>query len=63
MDKDNFSDKHDAVKFQEKIEQCLKENEKTLVVRHHREKYGGRFPLWVIVEFFLWECYPTFIKI
>lgn len=24
----------------------------TLVVQHHKEKYNGQFPIWVIIEFF-----------
>ena len=28
------------------------ENKSTSVVQHHKEKYGGNFPIWVIVEFF-----------
>jgi len=28
------------------------ENRRTLVVKHHQGKYGGQFPIWVIIEFF-----------
>jgi len=52
LDKSSFSDRHDSKIFHEKIEQCVKENRNTLVVKHHQEKYEGKFPLWVIIEFF-----------
>lgn len=48
----NFSSKHNAEKFAEKIEQCIQENQRTLVVKHHIQKYNGQFPIWVIIEFF-----------
>ena len=30
----------------------MEENSNTLVVKHHKQKYEGKFPLWVIIEFF-----------
>lgn len=29
-----------------------KENSRTLVVKHHNEQYDGKFPIWVMIEFF-----------
>ena len=52
LDPNNYNEKHDNVSFQEYIEKCKKENEKTLIVVHHNNKYDGHFPLWVIIEFF-----------
>ena len=52
LDKTIYSDKHNADKFNAKIHQCIQENKRTLVVKHHQEKYGGQFPIWVIIEFF-----------
>ena len=49
---DMFSDKHNSVKFDGKIESCIEENKTTLIVKHHKANYGGKFPIWVIVEFF-----------
>lgn len=48
----NFSNKHDTEKFHKKVNTCIKENQQTLVVKHHNEMYDGKFPIWVIVEFF-----------
>ena len=39
-------------KFKNLIQVCIEENKRTLVVKHHNEKYNGKFPIWVIVEFF-----------
>lgn len=47
-----FSDKHNNTKYLEKIASCIEENANTLVVKHHKQKYEGKFPLWVIIEFF-----------
>lgn len=52
LDKNTYSERHNADKFNEKVEQCIQENKRTLVVKHHQEKYGGQFPVWVIIEFF-----------
>lgn len=49
---ENYSKRHNAVKFHSKVEQCIQEIERSLVVKHHREKYAGQFPIWVIIEFF-----------
>lgn len=52
LDNNNFSQKHNEQKFTEKINECVMENIKTPVVKHHKEKYDSKFPIWVIVEFF-----------
>ena len=49
---ENFSTRHNAEKFKQKLEQCIEENSTTLVVKHHQQKYNGNFPIWVIIEFF-----------
>lgn len=38
--------------FINRINTCIKENSRTLVVKHHICKYAGRFPIWVIIEYF-----------
>lgn len=52
MSPQNYNSKHDHASFIKHISSCIKENDKTLVVKHHMEKYNGQFPLWVIIEFF-----------
>lgn len=48
----HYNARHDHSKFVRHVQSCIKENDKTLVVKHHINKYDGRFPLWVIIEFF-----------
>lgn len=48
----NFNSKHNHSAFLNRISSCIKENSKTLVVKHHINKYSGHFPIWVIIEFF-----------
>lgn len=52
LGKEMYSDRHNEQKFLQKIDGCIEENRNTLVVKHHKEKYDGKFPLWVIIEFF-----------
>ncbi len=47
-----FSNKHDTEEFKKKIDNCIKDNSTTLVVKHHNTNYDGKFPIWVIIEFF-----------
>ncbi len=49
---DNFSNEHNEEKFKERLERCIEDNKRSLVVKHHKEKYNGQFPIWVIIEFF-----------
>lgn len=49
---ENYSNRHNVEKFRVKMEQCIQENGRSLVVQHHKEKYNGLFPIWVIIEFF-----------
>lgn len=49
---ENFSEKHDHRTFLYKIEDCIKQNEKSQIVKHHKRKYDGQFPIWVVIEFF-----------
>lgn len=52
MDSSIFNSHHDDLAFKEKISKCILDNNRTLVVKHHNKKYGGQFPIWVIIEFF-----------
>ena len=44
--------KHNHDKFRKLLNVCIEENKNSLVVKHHKEKYDGKFPIWVIIEFF-----------
>jgi len=52
MDAANYNLKHNHPSFINRINTCVKENSRTLVVKHHIGKYAGHFPIWVIIEFF-----------
>lgn len=43
---------HNHSDFLQRLSGCVNENKKTLIVRHHLDKYDGHFPLWVMIEFF-----------
>lgn len=47
-----YNEKHDHAAFTAHIASCINENSKTLVVKHHMANYDGKFPIWVIIEFF-----------
>ncbi len=48
----NFNSGHDHISFVSKINSCINDNRKSLVVQHHQNIYGGHFPIWVIIDFF-----------
>ncbi|HHU17820.1 MAG: Abi family protein [Anaerovoracaceae bacterium] len=52
MSPKTYNHRHDHISFIEHVNSCINENRNTLLVRHHMEKYDGKFPLWVIIEFF-----------
>ncbi len=52
MDAETFSKNHNHERFLNLINECIKKNERTAVVRHHNNKYNGNFPIWVIIEYF-----------
>lgn len=52
MDANNYNYKHDHVKFIGLINKTIQENRKSPVVHHHIVEYGGKFPIWVIIDFF-----------
>ena len=52
MDAANYNSKHNHASFTNRVNSCIKENSRTLVVKHHMNKYAGHFPIWVIIEYF-----------
>lgn len=52
MSPQSYNQRHDHISFAKHVNDCINENRNTLVVKHHMENYDGKFPLWVIVEFF-----------
>lgn len=52
QDPANFSQYHDHVTFTSKYTAEINSNRQVLFVQHHIKKYGGSFPLWVLMEIF-----------
>ncbi len=52
LDQTIFNQRHNHTIFLSKHQKVITENEKTLIVKHHRKKYNNRFPIWVIIEFY-----------
>ena len=50
--KENFSGKHDQVKLDNNIKREIENNQNSLFVKHHINRYDGVFPLWVVAELF-----------
>lgn len=49
---DYYNGKHNHQDFIKNIEIDIAHNKNNLVVKHHQSRYGGKFPIWVIVELF-----------
>lgn len=47
-----YNQKHRHEAFLERIEGVIRDNRKTDAVKHHLARYEGKFPIWVIIEFF-----------
>ena len=52
LETQNFSSRHRAEKFRENLAREVSNNRRSAFVQHHRERYEGHFPIWVIVELF-----------
>ena len=52
LDHNNYNQIHKHTEFMAKIDSEKKKQSKELFVQHHNSKYGGQFPIWVIIELF-----------
>jgi abortive infection bacteriophage resistance protein len=52
LDNKNYNLKHKHIEFLSKIESEKKQRLKEPFVQHHINKYGGNFPIWVMIELF-----------
>ena len=48
----NYNAKHNHAVFMKHIQSCVNENSRSPVIRHHVLNYDGKFPLWVIMNYF-----------
>lgn len=49
---ENFNSRHDHKKFIDIINEYARRNKNTLAISHYNKKYGGHYPIWVIIEYF-----------
>lgn len=52
MDAANYGKKHDHERFQKLFRDEVRHSKTMPFVKHHCEKYGGNFPIWVATELF-----------
>jgi abortive infection bacteriophage resistance protein len=52
LDNKNYYPKHNHIEFISRIEEEKKKRLKEPFVKHHIDKYGGNFPIWVMIELF-----------
>lgn len=56
----NFNSFHDHTRFLKLISDCINNNKSNLIIKWHKTKYGGKFPIWVIIEFFTFGMLSKF---
>jgi abortive infection bacteriophage resistance protein len=55
-----FDRRHNHKAFMNKIGHMITKNAELTFVRHHNKKYGGTFPLWVLMEMFSFGSLAVF---
>jgi abortive infection bacteriophage resistance protein len=61
LDAQNYGNpRHNHDRFLTQIKSEIKQNSKVLFVKHHIDKYNGKFPLWAIVELFTFGMLSKF---
>jgi abortive infection bacteriophage resistance protein len=58
----SFDRRHNHRAFMNKIERIISKNANLTFVRHHNKKYGGEFPLWVVMEMFSFGTLAVFYQ-
>ena len=62
LNEDSFDNHHNHKAFLRKIDRMIENNTGEQLVTHHIKKYGGAFPLWVIMELFSFGSLNTFFS-
>jgi len=62
LNADSFDRGHNHRAFITKIERMIDKNANLTFVKHHNSKYGGAFPLWVIMELFSFGALAFFYQ-
>lgn len=58
----SFDCRHNHKQFLNKVDRMIESNTGEEMVTHHMRKYGGAFPLWVIMELFSFGTLNTFFS-
>lgn len=48
----NFDTQFDHIAFLDEIEKCIRNNNKSPVIKHHLANYGPDLPFWVLIDYF-----------
>ena len=62
MDPQCFSERHRPDKFKDNFDREVEYNKRSLMVAHHMQRYGGKFPIWVAVELFTFGMLSHFYE-
>lgn len=62
LNESSFDNHHIHKAFLKKIDRMIENNTGEQLVTHHMQKYGGAFPLWVIMELFSFGSLNTFFS-
>ena len=60
LNESGFDARHNHKQFLKKIDRVIENNTGEQLVTHHMKKYGGAFPLWVIMELFSFGLLNSF---
>ena len=60
LNESSFDNHHNHKAFLKRIDRMIENNTGEQLVTHHMKKYGGAFPLWVIMELFSFGALNTF---
>lgn len=52
MDRNNYNAKYNYPDFISRVNSCIQTNIKSPVIHHHIQVYNGKFPIWVIIDYF-----------
>lgn len=52
MTQSTFNSRHNHNDFIRRVKDTIKKHRKLPTVKHHKKEYGGKFPLWVLIELF-----------
>lgn len=52
LDANNYNPKFDEEVFNNNIDKYIRRNSNNTIILHHNDKYDGKYPFWVMIEFY-----------